>query len=578
MFEEIRVKDIDVLVIGGGLAGVYAAIKAKEAGASCVVLVDKGKMGKSGNSCFAAGVMHVFFPQEDDLEDRVRRLTRSLGYLARQDMIKEHLEQSFVIVKEMDKWGVDFLKGSEGNFERRPGRGYYPVVMFRGTQMMETMRKVALKSGVKEFSKIMITDLLTQEGRVAGAVGFHIQMGDFYIFEAKTTILATGSTWYKGLLPGHRDCTGDGYAAAFRAGAELSGAENNDMLTNLMPARYDIGPGMNKFVGEGGIFLNAKGERFMEKYNPSLKERAGLRILTSAFCLEAKQGNVPIYMDMTHFNSEQVKRLKEVLPLAMKMFERVGIVKDNRFIRVIEWMPCAPVARPGLIVNNRFETSLPGLYACGEAAAPQAVVTGLAAAATSGAKAGRSAAEEARKTPSPSIDLRQVEELKKYIFQPLRRKEGMEPDQVLLALQESIIPYDVLLLREEKRMKKALKEVEDIRNNQVPLLKAYDPHYLRMVHEVINLALVAEIHLRSALMREESRVALREDYPYTDNLDWLKWIKVKKEDNQMSFSTEEIPIEQYPIKVEKKKILHHLWKIAEEQKIIKIEEGKVKWV
>lgn len=208
------------------------------------------------------------------------------------------------------------------------------------------------------------------------------------------------------------------------------------------------------------------------------------------------------------------------------MFERAGILVGDRFTKLIEWSPCAPVGRPGLKVNRKFETSLLGLYACGEAASPQAVVTGLAAAATSGAKAGKSAAEFARAANIIHADSGQIAELREYTFSPLQRKDGIEPDHILLSLQESIIPYDVLLLRDGGRMEKALGEIEDVRDNQMPLLGAYDPHYLRMAHECQNLLLVAEMHLKTAILRMESRVALREDFPYTDNMNWLKWIEI----------------------------------------------------
>ncbi|MDO8637889.1 MAG: FAD-dependent oxidoreductase [Dehalococcoidia bacterium] len=574
---EKRYEDIDVLVIGGGLAGVYAAIRAKEAGANRVVQVDKGKVGKTGASCFAAGVMHTYFPDEDDLGDRVKRMTRAQGFLAQQDLMQDHIEQSWDITQEMASLGVEFVRTAEGKLERRAGRGSYPIISFYGPQLMDAMARAAIRKGITQLHRITITDLLTRDGRVTGAIGFNTRDGNLHVFKAGATVIATGNSWYKGLMPGHRDCSGDGYAMAFRAGAELSGADNNDAPTNVMPARYDIGPGMNKFVGEGGRLINAKGERFMEKYNPTLKERAGLRFLAFAFCLEAQQGNTPLFMDMTHLTPEQIRRLKDVLPLAMKMFESVGLVANERFTQPVEWMPMAPLGRPGLVVNRRFEATLQGLFACGEACSPQAVPTGLASAATSGATAGKSAAEFAGSGASPSLDEEQVKQLREEAYKPLQRSYGIEPDQILLAIQEAVIPYNVLLLRHGERMRRALQAVEDIRDNQLPMLRAYDPHYLRIAHEVRNLALVAELHLRMALARTESRVLLREDFPYEDNENWLKWIVARQDNGKVKLFTRDVPLQSYPYQVERIKNLNHMWQLAQKLGIVNVEKGEIQW-
>ncbi|MBW2285947.1 MAG: FAD-binding protein, partial [Deltaproteobacteria bacterium] len=526
MVENIKIQSIDVLVIGGGLAAAFAAIKAKENGAGRVVQVCKGRTGCTGNSAFAASVMHVCFP-EDDLDDRVKRLTRSLAYIAQQDLIQDHLEESYPILLEMDSFGCGFLKDEKGNFIRAQARGAYPTVMFRGHEMMQGMREAEIKCGVELVDGVMVTDLLTREGRVIGAVGFNFQNGDFHIFEARTTILATGSTWYKGLLPGHRDDTGDGYGMAYRAGVLLSGGECNDQLTNLFPRRFDMGPGMNRWVGEGGVFINAQGDRFMERYNPKLKDRAGLAKLTAAFCMEVKRGNGPIYMDMRHIPPEGVRRLKETLIIPMKMFERAGVETDDRILDLIEWSPAAPVGRPGPAVNRKFETSMPGLYACGEAACPDAVVTGLAAAATSGAKAGTSAADFAKQAGPEAADPAQVKKLRERTFAPLHREHGIDPEHIILSMQEAVIPYDALLIRHGERMKSAIKMINTIRDSEVPRLYASDPHYLRTAHEAENLLMTAEIQLKAALYRKDSRTGVREDYPFEDNRDWLKFVRAR---------------------------------------------------
>jgi succinate dehydrogenase/fumarate reductase flavoprotein subunit len=577
MGKKINLRGIDVLVLGGGIAAAFASIKAKEAGARKVVQVCKAYSGASGNSAFAASVIHVCFP-EDDLDDRVKRLSRSLAYIAQQDIIKDDLEESYGILKDLDSYGGDFIKDEKGNFVRLPARGAYPTVVFRGPQMMRAVRKAEKKKGVELMDRVMITDILTRDKQAVGAVGFGLDNGDYYVFESKTTILATGSTWYKGLLPGHRDDTGDGFAMAYRAGVLLCGGECNDMLANLFPKRFDIGPGMNRWVGEGGFFINAKGERFMERYNPHLKDRAGLSRLTIAFSMEAKRGNAPIYMDMRQIPPEGVRRLKEALVLPMKMFARAGIEAGDKILDLIEWSPAAPIGRCGPVVNRQLETSMLGLYACGEAACADAIVTGLASAATSGARAGKSAAKLAKEISYKKPESGQVLELRERAFAPLKKKEGTEPDQVLLSIQEAIIPYDVLFIRHEERMKKALKKIEEIRDHQAPLLIAYDPHYLRMAHEAESLLITAEIHLRASLFRKDSRTGIREDYPYEDNIDWLKFIRVKKDGKDMKIVTEDVPIDRYPLKVERTREVAYLWQAGIDAGVVRLEGGKIRWV
>ncbi len=576
MSREIATTEADVLIIGGGISGCFAAIKAKEAGIGRVVQVDKGRVAKTGCSVFAAGV----FPLPgDDVDDWIRRDTRYRGYLLQQDRMSRHAEQVHGIVEDIESFGLEFLRTAEGQRERvTEARGKVPYLTYPGGfRLMDAIGKAARKKGVEQINRTMITDLLTSEGRVVGAVGFDTQTGEFRVFKSRATVLATGLTLYKGLLPGHRNCTGDGYVAAYRAGAALSGAESCYETNHLFPARYDIGPGMNAFIALGGKFLNVKGERFMAKYDPSLQDRAPLTRLAQAFAMEVTQGNGPLYMDMTGLTTEQVRKMRQILPLPVRAFERAGIIVGDKVVSTVEWTVTAPYCQGGLKVNDRFEASLPGLYACGEAAAPQALTSSMPYAATSGAATGRSAADYAREATSPKVEWDQVEQLREYALQPLELRGGIEPDQVLLSLQETIVPYDVLLIRDDKRMKQALQQVLDIQANQVLLLHAYDPHYLRMAIEARNMVFMAELQLRSAIFRTESRIGLREDYPYEDNMNWLKWVVVKQDNGQMKLETEDVPIDKYPHKPEREKSLHRMWQRAQINGIIRIEEERVVW-
>jgi succinate dehydrogenase/fumarate reductase flavoprotein subunit len=573
------IDNIDVLVIGGGIAGTFASIKAKEAGAKKVVQVDKSHVGKSGNSAFGAGVLHVWLPEEGDegLEDRFRRLSRAQGYLVQQDLIRDHLEQSWEIVKDMEQYGVEFERKEGGEIESHAGRGAHPIIMFHGPQMMDSLMRASLRKGVQHVNRVMVTDLVNVNGKIAGAVGFNTQTGDFHVFKSKSTVIATGSTWYKGLLPGHRDDTGDGYGMAFRAGATLWGSENNDQISHAMPARFDIGPGLNMFQGLGGKWINRNGERFMEKYNPSLMERAGLRNIMYGFILEIKQGNGPIEMDMTHFTTAQIERMRKVIPLPTLQFERAGLIAQNRFVKPVEWMLCPPTGRPGLAVNRSFETSLEGLYACGEAASSAAVVTGLASAATSGAVAAKTAAEYAKSSSISEISNEVLHDLQQRTLGPLEKLHGVEPDLLVVSIQENVIPYDIVLLRNEERLTNALENLEFLRDNYLNEMKAYDPHYLRKVHEAHNMLFTAEAQLKTCLLRKESRVGLREDYPFTDNENWFKWITITNAAGTMEMGTAEVPIGTYPMKVEHVSELHYIWQLAQSLGIMHIEGGKVVW-
>jgi succinate dehydrogenase/fumarate reductase flavoprotein subunit len=115
-------------------------------------------------------------------------------------------------------------------------------------------------------------------------------------------------------------------------------------------------------------------------------------------------------------------------------------------------------------------------------------------------------------------------------------------------------------------MEKAIKEIERIRDEEVPLLYASDVHYLRLVNEVKNMVLVAEMYLRSRLLREESRDSyLREDFPHTDNINWLKWTRLGQQDGKMTLWTEDVPVDRYKLKPKREKFLHKVFEVAKKR-------------
>ncbi|MDP2916798.1 MAG: FAD-binding protein, partial [Dehalococcoidia bacterium] len=502
-----EVIETDVLVIGGGLGGAYAAIKAREAGVSKVTLVSKGKLGKDSVATFAAGVWAGgFFPEEDDRDTEFKKIALSEGLgagLYDEEWLNVFLDESYQRLVEMDSWGVEWEKTSDGRFERKECRWKQKMAMFHGQQMMEAMARKVIASGVQAIGFTMLTELLTEGGepgrRVTGAIGFNVQTGEPVVFKARAIVMATGACAYKGRNAFNKFATGDGYWMAYRAGAKLGMFEIGEILQGSL-REFDT-VGWNMFVGLGAVFRNGKGERFLLEYAPEYGDHASLATVAEASAMEVRAGRGPIYLDMTSYKPNDVRKLRTACPVPAMMLESAGVMAGDRIVKQVEWLNCVngSIALGGGIVTDvRCQTSLPGLFACGDARARgRASATQLPGAAVSGARAGTYAAQYAKQSAEPKIDTRQLEQCQKLTYAPLDRKDGIEPDHVIIAVQEAVFPYEVTVISRGDRMEKAIAEIERIREDEVPLLYASDPHYLRIANEARNCVLFAEMQLRS---------------------------------------------------------------------------------
>lgn len=559
----------DILVIGGGIAGAFAALKARDGGSN-VLLVDKGRMGRTGCSVFTAGIMNTVIPGEDDLDSAFKAAMERSHYLANPRRVKQHIQDIYPLILEMDSYGVPFEKDSRGKFVRSSNGG---PLKFRSVDIMEAMRKAAIARGVKLLSRVCMTGLIAENGQVHGVVGFDIEKGDFIAIQARAVVMASGGCRYKGLAPGHRNCTGDGVAMAYRAGAIMA-AEEYDNVSSIFISSCETGPGMNVFVRHGAKFFNRNKEELVAKYSFLLPGKIDISTLFPVFVLEVKLGNSPLCMSLSHLKPQQVEDIRNTLPLATRTFERAGILQGDRFVKEVECQVTSPKGSLGIMVDDTFMSSIKGLFACGESLAMPYMGHNLSQASTSGAVAGRTAASYI-KDAAPPPHMKKLDGLEEMTFAPLRRREGIEPEQVILAIQEAMMPYDVLLLKEGSRLKKALEKIEDIRENQAPCLVAYDPHYLMVAHEANNMVVQAETQLRSDLMREESRFTLREDFPYLDNQAWLKWVLATKGQRGPAFITQDAPLD--GVEVKREKHLNPVWQALKDRGLVKLEEDRVTW-
>lgn len=562
-----QIFETDVLVIGAGLAGTFAAVKAKEAGAENVLVVSKGKMGKDSCSTFAAGVFTLVLPDDDkEMLSRAYALDDNFGTgLYNEEWLDLWLDDLYERALDLEKWGLRWHKTPDGKFERKGMRGNQRG-MFEGPQLMEVMAKKVKNSGIDVVGHTMITDLLTEGGKpgkqVLGAFGFDVRTGEPRVFSARSTVLAAGPCGFKGRYACHKFQTGESYAMAYRAGAVLGQFENGQLL-QLTATDFDT-QGMNMFTSLGGRFLNVNGERFMPDYDPELKDNSSLSTVAQAMAMEVRAGRGPVFLDMTHFTPEDIKKLRSVLPIPATMFERAGCLVGDKIVKKIEWQPAiwgTTALGGGVVINLKCETSLPSLYGCGDAVARHlSKPSALPGAAITGAIAGKSAALNARQSEGKAINKRQLKEVMTSTLAPLERKDGIEPDHPILRMQEALFPYEVTVIARGDRLQKALAEIERIREEEIPLLYAVDAHYLRLANEVRSMVLVSEMFLRSRLLREESRSwYVREDYPYTDNVGWLKNTRLVQDRGRMRFWTEEIPQEKCRYKPSFDRRLHKIF-------------------
>ncbi len=541
-----RVLDSDLLVIGGGIAGLFAAIKARAANPDAeVVLVDKSCPGASGCSVFAAGIYPYCVPGEDDEPYAKEIITENSEYLIDQDYVYAAISDSYDRFQDLVNMGVEFKVDEMGRIRRFPALAtkYGLCSPFSGGyRAMWSIRAEAVRCGVKLVDRTMITDLLVDRGRCLGAVGFHVQIGELCLLRSRATVLAAG-TFYSMRAPmGSSGGTGDGPALALRAGLEL---RNMEQLGHTTIGPKDLGsPGLHVIFGHGGIMVNAKGERYMERYNPELLEEARRFELARAILREWEAGRGPCYVDCTHLSRKEIEIIESSLPIVVNQLKAKGMSfsKDR-----IEYIPygLGLLHVGGTRVNNvEGEVDMEGLWVVGAAGdycggADSTVVTTLSGSSIQGARAGRRAAEYAALQPRPDIPSRLISRLQERALKPVEPNlgKGRRPQELTRHLLASAHRY-IGLLKSGPNLLKALEEIEAIREETKKVV-ARDPHELSKVHELLNMIDLLDLSARASSMRTESRRAhFRVDYPRRDDRNWLKWIVARQEEGKLTLSSE----------------------------------------
>ncbi|MFQ5850413.1 MAG: FAD-dependent oxidoreductase [Candidatus Binatia bacterium] len=564
--------ETDVLVVGGGIAGAFAAYKARQSGVR-VLLVDRSYFGRSGCSALASGVYPVYMPG-DKVDTWVRAFA---GPLVNQPLLVKSLPVMHEHLLIMDRWGVRWVK--EGHKIVRmgaPGRSFENGAWMAGggPQMMMAVRAGILQSGVKVLNRLALTELLTSDGKiptegcVVGAVGFHTRTGEIHAIQAKTTILCTGPYKFPYPWPGSTlgympiDLSGDGIAMMLRAGAQLSRLELGGI--NLNPDNMLCAPGLESLMPSGAKWVDKTGRRFLEDYDPRRMEMTSRALLYFAVAHQKQQGNVPA-MDLRELVPERLHVLKTVIPIVMSNYEGAGedITKEP-IPYTYQVAGTSGIFGAGARVTERGETTVPGLYAAGTCSDMAYLPGGhLPFCSVTGHWAGEAAGAYASRMQGNPVLPEQVERAVKTIEAPLTRADGLAYEQVHRRLGQLLMEKVGLVLHGE-RLQTGLEELLEIRKNEVARLGARNAHNLAKVWGLIHYTQVLEAVLRAYLYRTESRVAfIREDFPVIDNVNWVKMVVVQHQGDRLRLWDEPIPDSFHLIPVRPTQNLHLVFRSRE---------------
>ncbi len=520
---EERIKT-DVLCIGGGIAGLMAAIRAAESGAS-VVVAEKGNVeysgcGRMGNDHFETHIPEIHGPDRDAWIEELLRTAKG-EILIGKDLLRVQFTKAYDIVKLWNDWGIPMKYKGRWEFSGHsfPGRPMTHI-KYAGRFQKKILTKEAKKRGVTILNRVMMLDLIRNRSRVTGAVGVHTREGRLLVFEAKSVVLGTGkcSRLYPPLTPGwlsndpHGGSqSGDGRAMAYRAGA---------MLQNLeMPQRH-IGPkyftrfGQATWVGvvkdwygkPAGTFVSKPDRRYGDmicEVNKLAPEQYTLA------------GKGPLYMDCTDITEADHTYM-------MHWMENEGYTAMTEYMAAegidfrkhpIEFMTY-PLRGGGLVMaDGNAETSLKGLYAAGDEAFGD-----ISAAATFGYISGENAALYARNVKDAPIGKNNpvIKEKNKIIDDIRGNENGPDWEETSVALQQTMSDY-AGKVRNEALLEQGLQHLRRILRQASESLVARNAHEVTRCLEVLNLLELGELTFLMALNRKETRgLHNRPDYPFTD--------------------------------------------------------------
>lgn len=530
----VRIEETDVLVIGAGSAGLRAAIEAKRLGAR-VILLSKTRAGLGSCSAYAGGGLQAPVGSLTP-EEHFRRAVMGGKFVNNQRLLEVISYEAERRLLELRDFGVDLELGDGRASVKGP-------FMLHGTGLTLPMARFVSTAGVQILEDVIAVTLLVTDGAVAGAAALNRRNGELTAYRAKSTILATGGA---GQIYSRTDTptgtTGEGYATAYQAGATLVDME----FVQFYPFGL-VEAGLPMFLLDAGVVemgrvVNIDDEEFLtaEGYRPGrdyIQQRDALSRIIATEISEGRGDQGAVLLDLSEPKDSEWSSREALDELKQRWFRNVDLTKRRLHIA-----PLVHYFMGGLDVDESCRTVVSGLYAAGEVVggidgANRMGGNALTMTLVHGARAGRAAAEEAKKKTLMSLDHSELHKIEAN-WRELRQtagQRGVRPLDLKNRLRNVMIEH-AGVVRSRKSLKETLRKISELCQG-FGKVNVESPRQLSEAVELKGMLLVAEMITRSALRRTESRGAhYRIDFPKEEDA-WLKNIHIRHSPVGMELDT-----------------------------------------
>lgn len=542
-----EIKTCDVLVVGGGIGGLMAAIAAADGGAS-VIVAEKCDTRRSGSGATGTDHFLCYIPEvhQCDVDTFMGEISLMGGGDTDPYIQRKFLERSFEVVQDWNEWGINMKPHGEWEFNGHafPGRRRF-ALKYDGTNQKEVLTREAKKRGVVIQNKTPITEFLTENGKIVGAVGIDISKEEpsIVLFRSKTIISATGNTsrLYPSITPSQMFNTahcpnnaGAGRAAAYRAGAKLV---NLDMPVTHAGPKYFERCGKATWIGTVSDTTGKPIGPFVKKPTKELGDITA-DIWQPIFGMKLKDGTGPVFMNCTKTEKEDLEYMRWGLTCEgdtslLDALEDAGVKFEEDMVEFIQYEPIL-IGR-GIEIDGNGKTNIEGLYAAGDEVGN--FRADLSGAAVIGRFAGEDASAYSKDKELANIDLKEharVKEVQEF-YNHLMTNEGTSSwEEFNQGIQVVLKDYaGIEYVRSETLLKSGLIYLENLEQKAKEELTVNTAHELMRTLECFDLLQIGKLVMLTALERKETRgMHRRSDFPFMNPLLNRKLLTVRLENGE----------------------------------------------